>query len=632
MGLVTPAALGLLSLLGVVVALYMLRLRREDRRVPSTLLWRALAQDPPANAPWQRLRANVLLLLQLLFLGLLVLALARPYLPTDEIAGETLILLLDRSATMAATDVAPSRLEAAKRRLLDLVDGAAGARVTVIAFDDDLEVLAAGQADAATVRDAVRAVVPVPVRGDATDALAFAGALAQGQADAQIVVFSDGRFELAGDLALPDTVRFVQVGRSEDNQAITALSIGGGAAGRAAELFVQVANASRAPAARRLEVRLDGVLVDARDVALLPGGREGLTVDLPAEAGLVEARLAGSDALPLDDAAWAVRPRLAQAQVALVSDGNRFLETAIGLLPSVAAVTRVGAEAMEGPYGITDVAVLDGLVPARLPPGNLLIVGPRADVAAGDAGAVGYAGELAAPVPAIAAPDHPLVAGTGIRDMAVLSASALELGPAWTPLVVAEAGGRAWPLVAEGTVLGRPAVLVAFDLRASDLPLLPAFPLFMAATMEHLAPSRLAGIPTSAAPGDPVALRLPPRARAARVIDPAGRRTEMAVEDGAAVFAGTEALGPYTVEVETDAGVETAVFTVNALAAEPLDVRPQTPKAFAAAPVGRAPGAETPVQATGRRELWWPLGMICLALLAAEWVYDHRAVLGRWPG
>lgn len=662
MNLLTPAALALIPpLLGTIVVLYMLKLRREDRRVPSTLLWRALRQDPPANTPWQRLRWSVLLALQLLFLGLLIFALARPYVATREIVGETLILLLDRSATMAATDVAPSRLEAAKRQLLDLVDSAAGARITVIAFDQDLEVLAAGQTDPAAIRAAVSAVQPSAVRGDATDALAFAGALAEGQADAQIAVFSDGRFTLAPDAQVDAPVRFVRIGESDDNQAITALAIDPGSSGRPAELFVQLANAARKSATRRVEVRLDGTLVDARDLTLPAGAREGFTLALPEEVGVVEARLAGADALPLDDAAWAVQPRLAQAQVALVSDGNRFLDSAIGLLPSVASVTQVGSEAMEGPYGMTDVAVLDGLTPQRLPPGNLLVIGPTGDLAPGDPGAITYAGQLESPLPRVVLPDHPLVADSGFGEVAILSASALELGPAWTPIVVAEVDGKTWPLVAQGTVLGRPAVLVAFDLRQSDLPLRPAFPLLAAAALEILAPSRLAGVPAAAAPGDPVPLRLPPRATAARVIDPTGRRHELAIEDGTTVFADTAAPGAYTVEVDTDQGTETAAFTVNLGSADPLDIRPAVPAALAAGGAGnQAPGTsnepggdsdataepsdaapqqadqqnqeetgDTPPPSTGRRELWWPIGLLCLALLSAEWLYDHRATLRR---
>src|SRR4051812_42054663 len=58
--------------------LYFLKLRRREMAVSSTLLWRKAIQDLQVNAPFQRLRRNLLLLLQLLLLVLLCLALSRP--------------------------------------------------------------------------------------------------------------------------------------------------------------------------------------------------------------------------------------------------------------------------------------------------------------------------------------------------------------------------------------------------------------------------------------------------------------------------------------------------------------------------------------------------------------------------
>ena len=59
----------------MIVALYLLKLRRTEREVSSTYLWRRMVRDVEANAPWQKLRPNLLLLLQLLFLAALIFAL-----------------------------------------------------------------------------------------------------------------------------------------------------------------------------------------------------------------------------------------------------------------------------------------------------------------------------------------------------------------------------------------------------------------------------------------------------------------------------------------------------------------------------------------------------------------------------
>src|ERR687894_1331153 len=104
MGLLAPFGLLLSLLIPVVVAMYLLKLRREERTVSSTFLWQRMVRDVEANAPWQKLRRNILLLLQLLALLALMFALARPFIRTTGISGKNLIIVVDRSASMAATD------------------------------------------------------------------------------------------------------------------------------------------------------------------------------------------------------------------------------------------------------------------------------------------------------------------------------------------------------------------------------------------------------------------------------------------------------------------------------------------------------------------------------------------------
>ena len=84
--------------------LYFLKLRRRDVEISTTLLWKKAIQDLQANAPFQRLRRNILLILQLLALGAILAALGQPQIKSQTITGQRHVIMLDRSASMMSLD------------------------------------------------------------------------------------------------------------------------------------------------------------------------------------------------------------------------------------------------------------------------------------------------------------------------------------------------------------------------------------------------------------------------------------------------------------------------------------------------------------------------------------------------
>jgi hypothetical protein len=74
--------------------------KRVVKLVSSTLLWQKFLADTQASAPFQKLRKNWLLYLQILLLLLAVLALARPYIKTTATPSQKRVVILDGSASM----------------------------------------------------------------------------------------------------------------------------------------------------------------------------------------------------------------------------------------------------------------------------------------------------------------------------------------------------------------------------------------------------------------------------------------------------------------------------------------------------------------------------------------------------
>src|SRR5437588_4205121 len=125
MNFLAPAAFAFAAAIPVVIVFYLLKRKRVVKLVSSTLLWQKFLAETQASAPFQKLRKNWLLILQILLLVLVVLALSRPYFATRTQPAQLRVVILDASASMQATDETPSRFEKARAEALKWVDGLA---------------------------------------------------------------------------------------------------------------------------------------------------------------------------------------------------------------------------------------------------------------------------------------------------------------------------------------------------------------------------------------------------------------------------------------------------------------------------------------------------------------------------
>ena len=144
-----------------IVLLYFLKLKRMPLEVPSTYLWSRTIEDLHVNSIWQRLRQSLLLLLQLLLIALIMLALLRPGWRSSRLTGNRFIFLIDNSASMSATDVAPNRLEEAKRLAGQMIDQMKyGEEATVMTFSDQARIGRAFTDNRRQLQSLVREILP----------------------------------------------------------------------------------------------------------------------------------------------------------------------------------------------------------------------------------------------------------------------------------------------------------------------------------------------------------------------------------------------------------------------------------------------------------------------------------------
>jgi hypothetical protein len=598
--------------------MYLLKLRREERTVSSTFLWQRMVRDVEANAPWQKLRRSLLLLLQLLLMLLLVFALARPFLAAQGISGRNLIIIIDHSASMGATDEPPTRLDAAKARAFQLIDQLPdGGRATIIAAGGQMEVPAAATSDRRELRRAVEQIRLAHGGGsDLSQPLTLAAALAAREEDSEVAIISDGNVTLPEELRVPATVSYFPVGRSTENTAVSAMALQPGPAGQT--LFVQATNYGQAPAERRLDIYLDGAAFNAYNLTLDPGREQSIIAEIPAQVQVVEARLAGEDALPADDSALAVSTLNDALNVRLVSGGNRFLETGLALLPGI-KVTSVPTSTTTFSETVAQVPVtiLDGVTPEPLPPGNLLFIGPLRSTEL-----FSVTGEVEFPVVRPAGGDDPILRNVSLSEVSVLRAARIVPG-SWGRVVVDSDGA---PLLVAGERDGRRVAVLAFDLHHSDLPLQVAFPLLLSNLMGFLAPGSGAEA-AQLQPGQPLALQVDESITEVRVTPPDGvtassRDGAVQIQGGQAIYAATDALGIYTVEEFADGELLARHrYAVNLFAPGESTITAQRDLA-----VPQTSGASSTVsrERDGRQEFWRWVALAALIVLVLEWLVYQR--------
>jgi Ca-activated chloride channel family protein len=624
----TPQAL-LLGLLALpILLLYMLRLRRREVVVSSNMLWEQLLRDRQANAPWQRLKRNLLLLIQLLILCLLVLALSRPAIPVPAVASGPVIVLLDASASMNASDLSPSRFEAAKdytRTLITNLDDQDN--MTLILVGNQPVVLASAETDKDRLQAALDTAVVTQGMGAWEESFSLAaGALSSAANSASslptTIILSDGGLPGEQLPALPGVARYVPFGNSRDNLGISALSIR--STGNGAELFVRLSNYSAIEHTVLLSIYRFGYLFHAEQVTIPSGEHISLTItEIPNAPATFLASLSDLDntdlpidAFKLDDNAHAVFQPAAPGRVLLVTPGNLFMEQVLSIFPNLTPFRMLPDEPTNFTLspGTFDLLVFDRVFPSdnALPPGNLLLINPPSNPLFEVTGTYTVTASLHAA-------SDPLLNNIDPDTIHIAQAAQVDL-PVWAkPLLYTDQG----PLLFTGEAFGRRIVVFCFDLHHSDLPLQVAFPILMAQLTNYLVPPQGIQISNSLKPGDSLEIMPPLQADQVVVDTPSGLSYSLLIEGSSLIFTQTNELGLYAVNYLEEEHSTIEYFAVNLFSEQESDIQPAASISIARHPVTASPQDELSL-----RQLWhWFAAAALVFLLLEWWLYHGRSRL-----
>jgi hypothetical protein len=469
MDLVNPLALFWLGLAIPLVALYLLKVRPRRAVVPTLLFFGQIFKEKQARSLWRRLRHLVSLLLQLLLLLLLVLALADPVFNWQLRQARRMVLVVDNSASMNATDVAPSRLERARAEGHKVIAGLRPRdEMAVVTAGGRPQVVCGLTAHQASLRQALDGVAPSDSPTQVVEAVALARRLLADGPNREVVLLTDGCFAGAKELAGADDVRLLQVGARTANAGITRFQARRSLVDPLGyEILAEVRNFSDGPLDVRFDLDLEGNPIEVVPLHLEAGGSwTKVFAKTAAAGGRLTAKLDPPDALAADNEARALLPRQQARPVLLVSAPNVFLEKVFEANPLV-RLTMTSALPTAPPPGT--LTVFHRMVPARLPPGPVFVIDPAGPCELWELGA-----KLVNPLVDKQDLDSPLLAHLKLDNVLLQEARALQLH--CTPKVlIASATGD--PLLFAVERPGGNVLVLTVNLDKGDLPLRTAFPI-----------------------------------------------------------------------------------------------------------------------------------------------------------
>ncbi|MBQ7637088.1 MAG: VWA domain-containing protein [Lachnospiraceae bacterium] len=586
----------LLLLIPAVIIMYLLKQKAVAHSVPSLFLWNEMYRNKESDTPWEKLKKNKLLIIQIITILVLVFCLMSPYTSTENEASSNVVLLIDNSGSMS-TELSNnrSRLDYAKNAARELVktldDNTA---VTVIACSNRTTSLLSGSLDKAAVLSAIESIKPTMLSGNCEGGLALCNGLAAGNDSMKVTVFTDSPTSLG---SLTGTI--YNFSSPAENLSLDYVS----SAQKKGKLTVIacVTNHGIKDVTGDINLYGDNELLDVSSYTLSAGESTIVYFDETGfEGTVIKAELNTEDALLYDNTAYCISSTKKNGRVLLLTSRNIYLKKAIELNANITLHETNDPETFSGEAAEGyDLCIIDGqdMLPELLPQEcNLIFI--QCDP--------GRFFELSEDIENIylTLEDSPYTAGISNYSFGVTSVTPADQ-PIWAKSFIS-AGNKTAGFA--GDCEGRKIGYIGFDLHSTDLPLDYRFPILIWNLISDLGNSDL--LTTSGIYcGDTLRINSSTDDRMPTIIYPDGKKE--ALNSLPLIFKDTDTPGAYLLD-KGDNKIE--AFAVNFDTSES--------RIFSASAVANSAGDNAVVidAQTASAKSYRPLIIILLLLIMAfEW-------------
>lgn len=466
----------LILLVPIIILMYILKQKAKDQDVPSLFLWSEMVKNDRANTPWEKLKKDILMILQIITLLVLIFALMSPFVFSKFAARGKVCVIIDTSASMSFNyDENQTRIEKAKEEAINYIKNLrSGTQISVITSDRSSLLLAANYQDKGDVIEIIKNINASAYAGDASAGIEMAKSLDADSSELECIILTDTSIDVD---QMEATV--VDVYSEVENVGIEYVSHGYNS-NNELTVLVKVKNYGTSESKRDVSLYQGDKLVDFKEVTIAAGESEVVyfeNVNIDADAFF--AQLSQKDGCDSDNICYDVLKEEKESRVLLMTKANVYLESALNLIPNISVTKSEDIASFDSFTNQNyDLYIFDSMLPENMPnQGNVIIFGMKCD-------------EIA-----IKDDDHQNVYIYGEETDTTQYLDALTFGVAdtysyetpeyATPFLVyteTDADGNevaVHDIAFVGSKEGRTYAMIGFDLHDSTLPLQMEFPVLM---------------------------------------------------------------------------------------------------------------------------------------------------------
>ncbi len=353
------------------ILLYILKEKSEDLSVSSLIFWQEIYKTLEVNSPFEKLKKNIMLFLQILIALLIILALMNPFIRFFGKEYTDLIIVIDNSASMLGINKEENCIDRGKAIAKEYIESAANStKISVITANKDVEVLVTASKNKDLVKDKIDSITKSLSPGDLNGSIKLVESMTKELKNYEVLFITDEELDI-GDI----NGRIVYLDKNKSNISID--NIAHKIEDGKVSIISTITNRGNDDYSGDFYLYGEKELLEATSIELKKGEEITLNFNIEdTDIDYLKGEISGKDAILEDNTFYHVMKNNDDKKVLLVSNKNVFLEKALSVV-SKADVIKTNDISNISEKDRYNLYIFDGMLGEYMPQdGNILIVNP----------------------------------------------------------------------------------------------------------------------------------------------------------------------------------------------------------------------------------------------------------------